>query len=546
MISIGIDIGSFSVKVAYAKATANGFEILRTHEYPLNQDPTKDNTIDIIEALRAINATLPNDTLQFTACVYQENVSLRKRVFPFKERHKILKSLPFELEDDIPLTIENSIFEGKITHYVGGSAHVMAMACPRENVTDSIEELSDGGIHPDILSVEGVAIGSLFEEWRESPKQIPEEAEGEKEPAPAEAVVHIGHKSSVVVILQDGHLHEIRHIDWGAKDIAQQIAKKYNLHYLEALKELRNKGFILTNQEGATKEQIALSDTIKASVDDFAQVLKLDYLESETQHNLKIKSVTLTGGGSKLRNLGPYLTQKTEVATNRLGQVSTMPYMEFGASPNNEVAHVLSIGLALEGLKRPKNPAVNLLKGDYARENKRFNMIWDKWSHAIKVASACLAIIFLWAFLRDGFASDVARATNDKLRDIASTVTGERRFSMLQVRTYIREQNQKARMRGVMEDLGSINSGLDILKTISNIAPPRTAGGLKILNFDLQSDVLRISGEAQRAETVTSFQNSLQSLATDGNVQATTEGLRARPGYRPFSFTLRVSRKGGP
>lgn len=83
MISIGIDIGSFSIKVAKVRSLNKGYELLKLSEYPLSPDPTKDNQIEVIEALRDIKSRFWEEGAQIVIGAHQYEVILRRRHFPF-------------------------------------------------------------------------------------------------------------------------------------------------------------------------------------------------------------------------------------------------------------------------------------------------------------------------------------------------------------------------------------------------------------------------------------------------------------------------------
>ncbi len=547
MISVGIDIGSYSIKVARIEGSAKGFHILGLDEFPLSQDPTKDTTIDILEALRTVVERYQQDGVQIVMGARQDHVSVRRKVFPFRERHKITKSLPFELEDDIPLSIENAVYDAKITHFVGGQANTLAIACPKEHIMQALNRCQDAGIDLNILSVESLALSNLFEEWLETPKEFPYKENALPEAAPAQAVLHIGHRETVGIILRDGYLLDTFVVDWGGKDLADLLAAKYNLHYVEALKELRKKGFILLNAEGASKEQIVLSDIIKAAVDDLASRVKLSLIEIENIHQVKISNAALTGGFSLLRNLGPYLTQKLEVPVNRLQHLERTPQLDYGSSPNNELAFTVAIGLAAEGVKRPKNPPLNLLKGDFARQSQSLKIFWEEWSPLIGSIACAFLVFFVWAFIRDGMTSDMVDAANSKLKAQARNVAGLRgpQASNRNIRKYIREQQQKAKQREVLESLQDINSALDVLGRISSVAPNKSAGKLNVLEMSIKNDRVQIIGTADRQPLITQLQNVLKNISKNGNVQSSAPPNQVAKGYRGYNFQFSVARRTG-
>lgn len=546
MFSIGIDIGSYSVKVAKVSSSPKGYELIHYSEYPLSQDPSRDNQLEIIEILREIQSKLWEEGTQIVVGAHQFEVSIRRREFPFRERHKIIKSLPFELEDDIPFSAENSMFDAKITHFVGNTAHVLACACPKEHLIQIIKHVNDGGLQPDIISVDGLAITNLFEEWRESPWEYPADFMPAPDASSVDAIISIGHKTTTLAVVKDGYLLDLRLIDWGGKDIAELIASRYSMHYLEALKELRKKAFILTNNDGATREQVALSDVIKTAVDSLAQKLQLALVDIKSQYQIDYRQAILVGGVSQLRNLGAYLTQKLEIASNRLGHLDRLPQLDFSASPNSEVSQITAIGLAIEGVKRAKNPPINLLKGDFAKQNQTFRLLWDKWGYATKMLAAVFILLVLWGSLRISLSTSNSEVAYDLLRTQAKTILDSKRPNDREIKSYIREQERKLQVKEMIDSLQGINSTLDILKQISALAPnSKRPTGLNVRVFNVNSDTVNIVGEASRVEIINKIQAALKSAAIKGEIQTNQPTIRTTPGYKSFSYTFKVQRKSG-
>ncbi len=546
MFSIGIDIGSFSVKVAKVRSHNRGYELMHFSEYPLSQDPTKDNKIEILEILQDTIKRLYEEGTQIVVGAHLYDVAWRRKEFPFRERHKIIKSLPFELEDDIPFSSENSVFDAKLTHFIGDTAHVIAFACPRDHLTDILKTYTDANVEPSIISVDGVAFANVIESWRESPWEYAT-SQDSTSVSEADVAINIGHRTTTVVVLKDGYTLDMCLIDWGGKDIADLIAQRYNMHPLEALKELRKRAFILMNNEGATREQIALSEVIKSSVDGFSQKLNLALLELRTHYNLQFRQGILTGGVSQLRNLGPYLTQKIDMATNRLAHLDMLPQIDFAASPNNELAGVTAIGLAVEGVRRPKNPAINLLKGDFAKQSQSLRLFWDKWAHTAKISAAAFAILVVWGIMRDSFSTTNVEVAADALKNQAGPILNMKgnKISERNIRAFIKDQDQKMKLKEMVDGLQTINSALDALKRISALAPSRNLGGINIFNFSIDSDTVSIAGEASKVEVLNELQKALKSAAKDNQVQSGQPPGAAHPGYKTFKYSIKIERKIG-
>ena len=562
--SVGIDIGSFSVKVAKVRSTNRGYECIGTSEYPLSQDPNKDTQIELIEILRDIHSRYIDDGASVVIGAHQFEVSWRRREFPFKERHKILKSLPFELEDDIPFSSENSVFDARITHFTGNKAQVIAVACPKEHLIKTLKRVEDVGVSADIISVDGFAFANLFEEWREAPWTYPalpepgEHTNAERlatpEPAQVDLAINIGHRVSTVTVIKDGYLLDLRHIDWGGRDLAELISQRYSISYLEALKELKRKAYILMNNEGASREQVALSEVVKSAVDIFTQKLRLTLFELKNLYKVQYRQGILVGGVAQLRNLGPYLTQRTEVAINRLARLDMIPSIDFGQSPNGEVALVTAIGLAIEGIKRPKNPPLNLLRGEFAKQSQSLQFFWDRWGQTMKVVAAAFIVLCVWSFLRDDFTSSNIDASSDALHQQAKNVLGTTgpRITNRTIHEFIKEQNEKAKLRKMLDSLQNMNSPLDVMTRLTaleplnkSFGPKHNLTGLNVEDLRINGEDVVLTGQAASTQIIAHLEQVLKSIARDGKVHRLPVTMKTEKSYQAFRYRLRVGRRTG-
>jgi general secretion pathway protein L len=310
MISVGIDIGQFSIKIAELKETSGNVEVLKLEEFALSQDPNKDRKIEIVDILRTYVSNTTLENVHYVLSLPEWQVTTRRKFFPFKERHKILKSLPFELEDDIPMDQEDSVFDAKVNVYTGNAAQVLAVAAPAESVSEKLQLAKDIGIDLSVLSVDSMALGNLVTRWDQPPPQrdTPEAATQMDESTQTEVTVvspvkekfkmilAIGHTNTIALFFSKGVLKSVRSVDWGGEELGHAVSKAYKMHYVEALKEVQRKGFLLNSPDGATKDQVRFSDVLKASLDDLNRKLRLIILETETETNAELESAYVTGG----------------------------------------------------------------------------------------------------------------------------------------------------------------------------------------------------------------------------------------------------------
>ena len=564
MISVGIDIGSFSIKVVEIDASVKPYEVTQFKEFLLSQDPNKDRKIEIVDTLRNLVAMYEDaaQPVHYVLGVPEWKTSIRRKVFPFKERHKILKSLPFELEDDIPFTLEDSIFDARISRYAGPMAEVIALACPEETVAENVQLAKDIGVDLNVLSVDGLAIPNLFTPWWEPPPQEEpdmdlmgddeddedvdfDDAETKISPSPLSLNVHlhIGHQSTIVLFFAGKVLKAVRNVDWGGSQMAEAISRKYKMHYIDALKEVQKKAFLLTSNDGANKDQVAFSDTLKTEVDKLVHALRLIIVEIESDLGAKVSKAEFSGGVSQMKNLGAYLTTRVECPFNRFSTYKHLPSVAISSSGNSEAVSPVAIALAIEGIKKPRNPAVNLLKGPFSKQGQGLKPLWQKWGHTIQVGLAALVFLFVWSSMRGEKARFMADEAHFEMKTLGQKVAGLSRSksgSIRDINKFLREQDRVEKGRASAEKVKNISSAMEILENISNSIPKSAVVDVRAMSID--NELAVIQGEAATASAIQTVEKALKKISSNGKVRTRPPTFQASPGKRIFGYSFSIKR----
>lgn len=549
MKSLGIDIGSSSIKIVEMQSTNKGFQISHFYEHNLNIAPGADQELEIIEFLRDFVTQYDPSQTRFILGLRQDRVAIRNKFFPFNDRIKIAKSLAFELEEDLPFSSDNAIFDAKIIRTLGGGAEVLACAAPKAHVQNAINRAQDAGIDPYIISSEGTAFANLFEKWNEPPPAIPAPAIGlgDEDLRPVRQVnviLNMGHARTLVSAFEGNSLIGVRSILWGGKNIAEAIAKKYEIPFLDAIKELKTKGFILTNKQGATFDQVTFSDTIAKSVREMARDLHLSLLELKSEFNAQITSIGLTGGTSQIQNLGPFLTQLLEAPANRISLLDMIPNVTFDHSAENGAKAGVALGLAIEGFKKPRNPPINFMRGEFVKENHQLKKFWEKWGHTAKVLTAGLVVLFVYTSLRESFSMNLADRTQEVLKDQAKAVAGlkGKNASETGIRKYIRENKKRAVDLKTLASVSNMNSALDVIKKINDATPGKTSVNLDVHELQIEDAQILMQGYLNSPQELTVLQQALTNISVDGQIKSQKSTLATIPGRTSFSFSFNVDR----
>ncbi len=546
MKSVGIDIGTSSIKVVEVFSSNKGVQVTHFTEHPLNTNPAYDSEIEILEFLRGLVSTYDLATTRFVVGLRQEQVSVRNKVFPFNDRQKILKSLPFELEEDLPFSNETAVYDAKIVRTMGSTAEVLACAAPKARVSQALDKLIEIGIDISLLSAEGIAFANCFENWNAPVPALPAtslQIDGSSAERKISIVVNIGHTRTLVSAFENNLLIGLRTILWGGKSIADGISRRYEISYVEALKEMQTKAFILPSREGASYDQIVFSDTISQQLKELVRELKISILEFKAEFNGVVESVGLTGGTSQILNLNAYLTQNLDLPVNKTSVFTNFNSVGFEKSSRTDSILGVALGLAVEGLKKPRNPALNFMRGEFARQNTYFRALWERWGTTVQVASAAFVIFFAYSMIRETVATSLAERSISALKTQAKVVANlpARSANESGVKKYIREQRKRSAEVRNLVNVTKMNSAMDILKKVNDALPGKDQLAIDISRFHVKEDRVEIQGIVPDAKQFSALESALAGVASGTVDRIQAPRVLNKQGL-PFAFSFKVDR----
>jgi general secretion pathway protein L len=550
MKSVGIDIGSYRIKVAEVESHSKSVALTNYFEIPLNPQPGQDVTLTRIEALREVLRRYPPGSCKVVVGIRQEFVSVRHKTFPFRERHKLLRSIPFELEDEVPFDASDAVFDARVIRYRGRGAEVLAVVAPKAPVQELINLTYDAGIDPDIISVEGLAIANLLEPWLDTPPEGPVEtlAEGSEDNVsnePATLILDMGHTRTLSAVMHGGRLITSRAFYFGGQELIEAIRKRYDIPYHEAVKALEERGFVLTSSEGSTQDQKIFSEVITGALQRLVDDLRLSLLDMRSQYGIRISQIGVLGGVSSLINLAPYLTSRLELPVNIIRPVSVFPRVDFVIGDIEDRRSLVAFGLALEGLRKPRYPAINLRRGEFAKESESPKMLWQRWRRTVQFATACIAAFYVYTYVKE----DLARRADEiaqeaMLQQGKDSGLAKNQLNISGIERHLRDKRREIKDRQTLVKMKDYNSGLDVLDAISKGLPGQDRLNVDVRRFYLLENKLSIEGLVNRREEATQLRNSLRLLASDKKVKELQPSISAG-GRVSFAFELNVARFSG-
>ncbi|MDE3118637.1 MAG: type IV pilus assembly protein PilM, partial [Nitrospirota bacterium] len=299
---VGLDIGQTTIKAVRLRRSFTGQESLTYFKQdlpaPLEDHPSDTHLTDSLRRFFQVNKLAGVEIVTALPC---RDLFIRTLTLPFRDPQKLLQVVPFEVENLIPLPLEEVAVDYQLLEPGGtdgpkNSADVLVAAVPRTTLTQHVHLLAEAGIEPSLIDVDALALYSLLQHLSRQGLPVP----------PDVAMIDIGASKTTVCLTHQGHPAVIRTIAWGGQQLTQALAKRHSCSYAEA--------------EERKKDMSAheLAPWLTSLVRD----LQITLHGYETTTKARLKQCWLSGGGSELQDLPAWLAEELDLA---LIDQSTVP-----------------------------------------------------------------------------------------------------------------------------------------------------------------------------------------------------------------------------
>lgn len=500
MVSIGIHINKHGFGVAELSLNKNclQFKGARSHFFNLE---SSNYDITLIEHLKILEEKYKDQPLRFCYSLPQDEVSDFSISLPFKEKFKILKTLPFEIEEQSPFNPKKVFYDARVSKIQGNSSDLVCFVTPEGNVHDFLQQIKPIKTEPYLLSTEASALANTVEDWHTHQLQDNKN----------KLYIHIGLYETIVLFFKKGSLKNVSNINWGMLPIIKKIEQKYKISFEAAKNEFLEKSFILSSDDGFTKDQVSFSNLIKQDISSFIQQLRLLNLSFQEKDSVLIEDCVLFGPGSVIKNLSAFLSIESPYKFSKLTSIPHLKEFDL-LKPKNQTL-LVALGLAMEGFKKPPYTAVNFF---HSFKKESFLFFPKKWRQTISVTAIILSLFFCFSWLRNQETKNLLFKMDDVFLAYTKKIILVKSPDKMNLETskkYLENKDRLKNIEKVIEKKIQKINAIDQLKIVSQIIQAENQWELQITNFKARDFFVSMEGNI-KPEFEPVLKERLQKIAT--------------------------------
>lgn len=311
--SVGIDIGSHSIKLVHLKKLHEGYKLLNYEirstvpegmDY-VPSDLRKDRFAPILASMLKSLKINPKNVKRLVSSIGGDNISIKQIKTIFLPDDELEGALFFEAKKHLPISGSEMMLDFQVldVEEKTNNMNILLAASTKSLVNEHSNILSNAGLNPGIIDVEPLAVANSF-----ALNSYVEEG--------IYVILNIGaHKTNMVIYGPTAKFFA-RDIPYGGYHITKDIMKKRKVSFEEAENYKKEVGL---KDDGSANQQnslLALDIADKSTEELIALEVKrsLRFYVKEAG-NSDFRKILLVGGGAKTQQLQEYIAEQLNIET---------------------------------------------------------------------------------------------------------------------------------------------------------------------------------------------------------------------------------------
>ncbi|MBI2066441.1 MAG: pilus assembly protein PilM [Deltaproteobacteria bacterium] len=524
---LGIDVGGYSIKVAEIERSFRTFELVGFYEQPILRGESGGGETGALQRLFE-EYNLSTDFL-YTA-LPGHLTALRLVELPFSNFKKVDTTIEFEMENYLPLPLEETVVDYQFVIQEKNSSKIMAAYARKGELIKFTNHFASAELDPRFVGAEAVEISNLLKL-------------GVVVPEGSYAVVDIGYQKTNLYLFVSKTLYLTRSIMIGGRDLTHAVATTLTMSEPDAEKIKIEMGQLGPASETADAMTRQVAGALSKPLDDLLVQIKQTMLAFQQERGEVVQAVLLTGGSSRLRGIDQFFSQALRK------NVSFLDCMDFAGNRLSDTGWcrpiaATSLSLAYRGVLGVGNKDLHFRRGEFAYrgEMKDLSSLIKEVAIQIGIITAFVLVTFLVSYLSlrgriKEQETRIAKIAGEVLPDLPpkSLSNAKNVISVLAGRiTEASEKKQKL-------DEETAISILDALKEVSEKLPAKDKIKVDIDDLMIASGRIKLTGRTDSFEAVDQIKGALSQSTAFQDV--TTQNVRKGVGDEvkfDLSFELKI------
>ncbi len=506
----GLEFGSSGIKMVELTRTWRGERVTNYGFFPTPSREKEELQRERVQRLNEILTKGGRDEEELILAAGSHQTMVHRISLPFAERKKNLQIIKFEMEPLLPLPIDQMVVDffplGKGTN----GREALAFAIPKEILRDDMALLREGGLDPDTILPEGLALYKTVKHF------------GVHSREGAAALLDMGHAKTTMIVWRGETLELVRSIAVAGGSLTRALQKSLNLSGEEAA--------ILKKKGGGEEGKPAIRETLRRLAEEVRRTITAYESGGEGR---SIQKVLLTGGSAALPGIQDILEEELQRPVAPLNLAGGDP-PRLGDVPR-EIHPILTValGAALWGISPEQ---VNFRQEEFAHLKKaqktktRKNLLV---AYGVILAGLGAAI---WAYDLYWQEQRFRDLKSEIRKEFLQAQPGVRKVvnEIQQMKVLVREERAKVNALG---GLSGTQAPLELIRELSLLIEPGMQ--VRVTEIILDPDSVQVSGEADSFETVNRIKSKLDQSSFFKQVELKTARASSLENIFEFKFQMK-------
>ena len=412
---IGLDIGTWSIKAAVLESTLRGFSLVEVaeHHLPRGVDGALLND-DRVSSLQALLRDVRSPEVVATA-IAGRNAMTRELSLPFSDDKKIATVLGFELEELLPLDIDELVYDYEPLESGPDGANLLCAAVDKGWFADFLSELQSADIDPKVVTLDAMAYTHLLQSLGDG---------GDDEGCVA--LVDVGHETTSVTVVQSGQLRTVRTIARGGHHVTSALMKGFDIDYAKA-EDIKHNRLRLDGHlppEVPEAEHAKSVELAQKAVGACIRDIRLTLHAHANRWRTRVDRVLVFGGGSRIPGFDTQLSHALGVQVE-FPRLSAQGWTKMVLPREQERSMPMAAALGL-GFVRGLRGGINFRQGEFASESD-FKALRERAGWILTIAALLLSTFFARQIVSLRMLEANHEVLVSQLEDFSKEVLGEKK-----------------------------------------------------------------------------------------------------------------------